>query len=530
MNGKTTSKQKQSVYIGEGVTVKKWIAWILGVLISLNCVACGGSAVARTETERQGTAMVLAEDVQIYVPGTTLTTDFGSITVMDAAFCEKAQMYYTTTSTTQKTTVNGQTTENYQETIEPGYLPMMEDKVIFALKAILTNSSGADLPLRELKGQAFFAENTAIYFSVGGNYEISDAAYSVLPDGSSGEYILAALVPVAQYQKTDSCLLKIGGADLGVTLDNVHCYHSLGFQPEDNAVSSMAQILQTASSNAAGDDSIDATETEAAAVTVKYYREAGELVTVDSVSDLEFSYSATNSYNGTVTRMRYYYKAPSGATNALEMIDQYLNYLREHGYTVSENGIDVEVSLDGRCLASIVIMGTTVEVGIDIDRTDSEETNPRAIRQIATGDTIALDFLEMKIAGIHRADEIREDDGPNTYHQGASNSNNQMFWLETTMKNTGTSTFDIWGNGRYVAQIVFDDAYTYEAGMTKLVGMGSTKLTPMESAKVYIYAEIPKEMLDRYSNVRIRFGFNDQFERSATKEFDDMKNRFEFLS
>ena len=51
---------------------------------------------------------------------------------------------------------------------------------------------------------------------------------------------------------------------------------------------------------------------------------------------------------------------------------------------------------------------------------------------------------------------------------------------------------------------------------------------PFESAKVYIWAEIPIEMLDNAKTVSIRFGFNDNFDRADEKAFDCMKNRFEY--
>lgn len=61
-----------------------------------------------------------------------------------------------------------------------------------------------------------------------------------------------------------------------------------------------------------------------------------------------------------------------------------------------------------------------------------------------------------------------------------------------------------------------------------MVGMGNTELKPFESAKVYIWAEIPIEMLDSAKTVSIRFGFNDNFDRADEKSFDCMKNRFEY--
>lgn len=509
--------------------MKRIISLILVFVICLGCVGCGSSTDSDQTGKQQESAFEIPENVQMYAPGTTLKTDFGSITVMDAAFCEKAQIYYTKNSTSSKTTINGQTTESYEETIYPGYISVMDNKMIFALKTVLTNNSGKDIEIHNLEVKAFFADN-AVYFSKGGNYDITDEAYNILPNGESGEYILAALLPVEQYQKANGCVLEIGGAELGFTYDNINVYNALGFQPEDNVSVGIDKIIQTVTNGAVAVDETNNTAETEAILDVKYYREANELPTVDSVTGLELSHSASDSYNGTITRMRYYYDAPSGVKNAPEMIDQYLAYLKENGYTVTEDSINVEVSLDGNPLASIVIMGTMMEVGIDIGQTNQKDTDVPAVKEISAGDTITLDFIEIKVDGIHRAYEIKEDDGPDTYHRRVSNSNNQMFWLETTMKNIGTTTFDIWGINKYFAEIIFDNTYTYEASIDKLVGMGNTKLKPFESAKVYIWAEIPAEMLDKYEDVVIRFAFNDNFDKSDKKEFDSMKNRFEFSS
>lgn len=510
--------------------MKRIISLILAFAICLGCVGCGSSTDSNVTGNKQEPAFEVSKDVQMYAPGTTLKTDFGSITIMDAAFCEKAQIYYTKNSTSRKTTVNGQTTESYEETIYPGYISVMDNKMIFALKTVLANKSGKDIELHNLEVKAFFADS-AVYFSKGGNYDISDEEYNVLPDGESGEYILAALLPVEQYQNAKGCVLEVGGAELGFTYDSINTYNALGFQPEDNISVGIDKIIHTVTNGAStATESNSTVETEPIATEVKYYREASELPTVDSVTGLELSHSASDSYNGKITRMRYYYDAPKGIKNAPEMIDQYLAYLKDNGYTVSEDGINVEISLNGNSLASIVIMGTTMEVGIDIGQTNRKNTDIPAVKEIKAGDTITLDFVEIKVDGIHRAYEIKEDDGPDTYHRRVSNSNNQMFWLETTMKNVGTETFGIWGINKYFAEIVFDGTYTYEASIDKMVGMGNTELMPFESAKVYIWSEVPIEMLDKYKDVVIRFGFNDNFDRADTKDFDSMKNRFEFSS
>ena len=506
--------------------MRKLIALLLACILCFSCIGCGKSDNPGEDSSKNATAPSF-KDVQMYAPGTVLETDFGSIMIMDVAFCEKAQIYYIKNSRATKTTINGQTTESYEEFIHPGYISMMDQCVIFALKTVLTNKTTENLELQKLEAKAYFQGDKAVYFTTGGNYDISDSAYSVLPAGATGEYIFAALLPIEQYQNAAGCLLEVGGAELGFANENIHVYNALGFQPEDNVTVGIEQLLQKAGSSAK--PAVE--ETEAAVQepkTVKYYREAEKLPTVDSVTNLEMYHSAYDSSNGTITRMRYYYRASKDVKKAPEMIDQYLAYLKEHGYTVQEDGINVSVSLNGVSLASIQITGTSMEVGIDTVPGNTVANEVREVKKISAGETVKLDFLEMKINGVYHGPEIREDDGRNTYHRRANNSNNQMFWLETTMKNVGTNTFGLWGLRKYYAEIVFDGKYTYEASIDKMVGMGNSELTPFESAKVYVYAEIPKEMLNQYSNVVVRFAFNDYFEKADNASFDTLKNRFEF--
>ena len=498
--------------------MKKALAILLALVICLGCAGCGKDSGSAVE------ALTLPKNMQMYAPGVSVSTSFGSITIMDAAFCQKAQLYFTKASSSMKTTINGQVAESYTEFINPGYLSTMDNKLIFALRTVITNTTNQDLTLKDIPVKAFFSEKDPVFFSTGGNYEISDPAYGVLSAGESGEYILAALLPLEFYQRASACRIEIDSSELGFPYDSIHVYNALGFQEADNAPISTDLLLQSLG----GGVSETTPETASGPVEVQYYREAKDLPTVDSVTGLELSQSAYDSSNGTITRMRYYYQAPTGAKNGPEMIEEYLAYLRDNGFTVQEDGINADVSRNGTTLAAIQITGTSMMVGIDLVQKDANREPIQEVKTVSPGDTITLDFVEIKIDDIHHGAEIKEDDGPNTYHRRPSNNSNQMFWLETTMKNTGTSTFNIWGIKKYFAEIVFDGKYSYEASIDKLVGMGNTELKPFESAKVYIWAEIPAEMLNQYQHVSIRFAFNDYFERADEKDFDSMQNRFEF--
>ena len=192
-----------------------------------------------------------------------METDFGSITILNAAFTEKAQIFYTVSSRTSRSTVNGKTTESRTETIHPGYYSAMDNKMVFALKTIISNTTDADIDLHnDIKIKANFVKNSPIYFSKGGNFKVSEDAYKTLRAGESAEIILAAYLPVEQYLATEECVLEAGGAKLRFSYDSIHVYNALGYQPGENTTVSIDDVIKAAQSNTSHKPSETQAETE----------------------------------------------------------------------------------------------------------------------------------------------------------------------------------------------------------------------------------------------------------------------------
>lgn len=227
--------------------MKKAVSLILALAVCLSLCACGGSA--GTE-QGGGAAAPISRNVEMYAPMVTMKTDFGEVTVLDAAFCGKAQLFYTVSTYRHKSTVNGKTTESSSETIHPGYFSARDGKILFALRTMMTNTSGADIDLFNLQVTAQFQKDEPVYFSKGGNVQVSDPAYKTLAAGDSAEIILAAWVPVEQYMAADSCLLEIGGAKLGFDYDSIAVYSSMGYQEGDNTPTTIDAVLQMMESGA----------------------------------------------------------------------------------------------------------------------------------------------------------------------------------------------------------------------------------------------------------------------------------------
>ena len=238
--------------------MKRILSLTLALLICVGCVGCGSSSDGANSASQE--AAELPKNIQMYVPGTTIETDFGSVTVMDAAFTTKAQIYYTKSSRSSKTTINGKTTESYDETIHPGYISNMDNKMVFALKTVITNNTSEDIEIQKLSAKATFVEGSSVYFSKGGNFHISDEAYKILPAGGSSEIVLAALLPVDQYLLADGCLLEIGGAELGFSYDSINVYNTLGFQEGDNTTVTIDEVIVSAQNAATSTHTVKETE------------------------------------------------------------------------------------------------------------------------------------------------------------------------------------------------------------------------------------------------------------------------------
>lgn len=220
---------------------------MLALLLCLSCIGCGVSG----GDDAQPGAVSVPKNVQRFTSGATIETDFGTVTVLEAAFCGKAQIYYTKSTRSGRTTVNGVTTETYEETIHPGHVSAMDNKLVFALRTVITNTTQEDLEIQKLSAKAQFVNNESVYFSKGGNFHISDEAYKIIPAGSGSEIILAALVPVEQYLMASECVLEIGGTKLAFDYDDIGIYNTLGYQEGDNTTVPIYEVIQAASGSVA---------------------------------------------------------------------------------------------------------------------------------------------------------------------------------------------------------------------------------------------------------------------------------------
>ena len=203
---------------------------LLILVLCLSLCACGGSEALAEKAEQ----IAALDNTPSYTAGITVTTDFGEITILDAAFCEKAQLI--------------------EALPHPAYNSAGEGRIVFAMRTQISNTSGRDLVLfDDLKINIDYGGENTFGCSKGGNYTSQDPLYKILPAGTSGEYILCGRVPVETYQEKDRFRVSFNGTELGFSRDEIPVYNAMGYQPGENAPASIESIIAAAGTAPAED-------------------------------------------------------------------------------------------------------------------------------------------------------------------------------------------------------------------------------------------------------------------------------------
>lgn len=200
--------------------MKKWFSLMLVLIMCLSMTACGtsGSGVQ---------APVQTSNIPEYLPGAVVKTDVAEITILEAAFCEKAQLI--------------------DALPKPAYNTAGEGRIVFAMRAQITNTTEKDLVLfDDLKINICYGGDQSFGCSKGGNYTSSDPLYKILPGGSSGEYILCGRVPVETYRANNGFYVDFNGEKLGFSYGEIQVYNTMGYQDGDNVSVSMETVIASA--------------------------------------------------------------------------------------------------------------------------------------------------------------------------------------------------------------------------------------------------------------------------------------------
>ena len=154
-----------------------------------------------------------------------------------------------------------------------------------------------------------------------------------------------------------------------------------------------------------------------------------------------------------------------------------------------------------------------------------ESTAPAAeFTPVPAGETITLDFMELTIGNVGSGAKLTEGNSSLV----TSNESNGYYWLDATLMNTAGQAIPLYNMD---VRMVFDDKYTYEGDVRCFTG---SDMDPLVQNHIYIYAEIPKTLMDSYQSVTIQFGFNDEFADYDYEQFnyelalENFQNLYEF--
>ncbi|MBO7253499.1 MAG: hypothetical protein J6V25_12830 [Oscillospiraceae bacterium] len=225
--------------------MKQIFSLILTIALVMSLCACSGNAATADNNSVPVSPSAVPENTQNYTPGITVKTDFGHIAVLDAVFCNKAQL------------IDGLPS--------PAYNSSGDGRIVFAMRTQISNTSGKDLVLMDdLKVTIHYSADHTFVCSKGGNYKSSDPLYTILPAGSSGEYIICGRVPVDVYRSSSEFYVSFNGANLMFDSGKLSAYDVMGYRADDNTLTTIDAVIGSAGT-APAESSSSSSQTEVSA-------------------------------------------------------------------------------------------------------------------------------------------------------------------------------------------------------------------------------------------------------------------------
>jgi hypothetical protein len=245
---------------------------------------------------------------------------------------------------------------------------------------------------------------------------------------------------------------------------------------------------------------------------VQYYEESELLPKPDSIIAVNQTSYRKHTSNGKTTEISYTYVAEEAGTLSKTLYEKYFDFVEEAGLTVKEvNDTKYQILDNDLLLATLNFNSNGVEFDI---KAQPEKLVDLVATELNIEDVIDLDFVRIKLVKFNSGKKLSEKKGYVTYSKSPVTGSNRLVWIRTSFKNKMTEGIELWGSKAKVI-FEFDDTYRYEGDMINLYGGSSKTLQPMETNKIYIIAEVPKEVLSSYSKLKVVFAFNDEFD-----EFD----------
>lgn len=153
-------------------------------------------------------------------------------------------------------------------------------------------------------------------------------------------------------------------------------------------------------------------------------------------------------------------------------------------------------------------MLTYVEAGVNLA---AEAMPSNHTESVTLGDTVSLDFVEISLEETGVSDTILPVDTSRGYSYISDNELEKYYYVTGVLKNLSGSAYSA---DDIFAEMVFDGKYTYSANLIACAWSNNfydDYVKSLGTVKYYIYASIPDELIESYSECVLTFGFANNF-------------------
>ena len=193
------------------------------------------------------------------------------------------------------------------------------------------------------------------------------------------------------------------------------------------------------------------------------------------------------------------------------------------GCGASKTEVDSANGSDNAEITSETVKNNVVDNSMDedVEEVDEAEEQELEFETLNFNDSVDLGFVQFTVESAGIDDELYPSDTSGVYSYMSDKDGEKYFYLTGTMKNTSGDAYSI---EDIVSQLCFDDKYNYSAFLAADNGGGDfygDYINPLSSARYYIYASIPDELVNSYQKCTVKFGMNENFSGSYYDEFEE---------
>lgn len=153
-------------------------------------------------------------------------------------------------------------------------------------------------------------------------------------------------------------------------------------------------------------------------------------------------------------------------------------------------------------------MLTSIEAGATLV---SDALPNNTVENVALGDTISLEFVEVSLDETGVSDEILPVDTSRGYSYISDNELEKYYYVTGILKNLSGEAYNA---DNIYAEMLFDGKYTYSANLIACAWSNNfydDYVKPLGTVKYYVYASVPDELIESYSECVLTFGFANNF-------------------